>query len=68
MIYPSITELMKHVDSKYTLVIIAARRARQIKEEFAEKKKGEEKSGNEVAVALEEIFRGETVYERRQQL
>ncbi len=65
MIYPSITELMKQVDSKYTLVIIAARRARQIKEELMEKKKTNGKFRNEITIALEEIFRGETVYERR---
>ena len=30
MIEPKIDELLEHVDSKYTLVILAARRARQI--------------------------------------
>ncbi len=65
MIYPSITELMKHVDSKYTLVIVASRRARQIKNELMENKKTDNKSYSEVTMAMEEISRGETVYERR---
>lgn len=32
MIYPSIDELLKRVDSKYTLVIAAAKRGRQLRE------------------------------------
>jgi DNA-directed RNA polymerase subunit omega len=32
MIYPSIDELLQKVDSKYTLVSIASKRARQLKE------------------------------------
>ena len=31
MIYPSIDELLKQVDSKYTLVIAAAKRGRQLR-------------------------------------
>ena len=33
MLYPSISELIKMVDSKYSLVIITAKRARQIAQE-----------------------------------
>lgn len=32
MIYPSVDELLEKVDSKYTLVSIASKRARQLKE------------------------------------
>ncbi|HHV97931.1 MAG TPA: DNA-directed RNA polymerase subunit omega [Clostridiaceae bacterium] len=30
MIYPSISSLMKHADSKYTLAVMTAKRARQL--------------------------------------
>ncbi len=65
MIYPSIDELSKKVDSKYTLVIIAARRARQIKNDLMEKEKKEHKSYKEVSMALEEIDAGKVRYFRK---
>lgn len=65
MIYPSIDELIEHVDSKYTLVIVAAKRARQIKNNLLEKEKKEQKTYKEVTMALEEIVQGNIYYERR---
>ena len=65
MIYPSIDELIEHVDSKYTLVIVAAKRARQIKSNLLEKEKKEHKTYKEVTMALEEIVQGNIYYERR---
>ena len=36
MLYPSINEIRKKVDSRYTLVILAARSQRDIIERYAE--------------------------------
>lgn len=60
MIEPSLDELMQHVDSKYTLVILAAKRARQILEQEGDEG-GREKP---VTRALREIARGELRYIR----
>ncbi len=55
MLYPSIDELVRKVDSKYTLVVAASRRARGLRD-------GEQsemmapKSHKVVGVALEEIY------------
>lgn len=55
MLYPSIDELVKKADSKYSLVVAASRRARQLRE-------GERtelvhaKSHKYVGMALEEIY------------
>ncbi|HHX76882.1 MAG TPA: DNA-directed RNA polymerase subunit omega [Firmicutes bacterium] len=65
MIYPSIDSLIEKVDSKYTLVILAAKRARQIKNELMEKEKKEQKSFKEVTLALEDIEKGNVSYERK---
>jgi len=65
VIYPSIDKLIQHVDSKYTLVIVAAKRARQIKNNLLEKEKKEHKTYKEVTMALEEIAQGDVFYERK---
>lgn len=62
MIHPSLDALVDKVDSKYTLVVLAAKRAREILD-------GEEslvmsKSNKPVTVALEEVSLGRVVYER----
>ena len=54
MIYPSLDNLVKHVDSRYTLVTAAAKRARKILEE----EQNQEKSIKAVSIALEEIQAG----------
>lgn len=61
MIYPSLDELTKHVDSRYTLVTAAAKRARRIMEEA---KTDEETTIKAVTIALEEINTGKIKIER----
>ena len=58
MVEPSIDRLAEMVDSKYTLAILAAKRARELTVPTANK---EEK---EVSVALREIYDGAITYER----
>jgi DNA-directed RNA polymerase subunit omega len=55
LIYPSLDELIKKVDNRYTLVTAAAKRARKILEE---EKSDEEKTSKPVSSALEEIRAG----------
>lgn len=56
MIYPSIDEMLKNVDSRYSLVILAAKRARQLREGQAA---GDNTSiFKEVTSALEDIAAG----------
>ncbi len=62
MLYPSIDELLKNVDSKYTLVITAAKRARQIRD--GSTPLVETSASKEVTIALEEIEAGYIEYER----
>ncbi|HYH03686.1 MAG TPA: DNA-directed RNA polymerase subunit omega [Bacillota bacterium] len=52
MIYPSLDELLKSVDSRYSLVTAAAKRARKILEES---QSDEEKTIKAVSLALNEI-------------
>lgn len=61
MIYPSLDELIKHVDSRYTLVTAAAKRARRILEEA---KTDEETTIKAVSIALEEINNNKIKIER----
>ncbi|MFC5471915.1 DNA-directed RNA polymerase subunit omega [Cohnella suwonensis] len=55
MLYPSIDELVRKVDSKYTLVVAASKRARNLRE-GAMVNIGQPKSHKQVGVALEEIY------------
>lgn len=57
-IYPS-PDKLDALDSKYALVILAAKRARQIKD--GARRLAESKSGNPLTIALEEIAAGEIV-------
>lgn len=59
---PSLDGLMKNVDSKYTLVVAAAKRAREITE--GSSKLVESNSYKPVTVALEEIVANKIGYER----
>jgi DNA-directed RNA polymerase subunit omega len=61
LIYPSLDELLKRVDNRYTLVTAAAKRARKILEE---EKNDEEKSVKAVSIALEEISAGKIKVEK----
>ncbi|MFE4711802.1 DNA-directed RNA polymerase subunit omega [Bacillus sp. FJAT-27264] len=55
MLYPSIDEMMNKVDSKYSLVVAASRRARQLREGGKTDIKAP-KSHKFVGVALEEVY------------
>lgn len=55
MLYPSIDEMMNKVDSKYSLVVAASKRARQLREGAASELSSP-KSHKHVGVALEEIY------------
>jgi len=56
MIYPSIDKLLTIVDSKYTLVYVAANRSKQmIKTDYYQKKEKEYKSAKSIGRALEEL-------------
>lgn len=59
---PSLDVLMRHVDSKYTLVVAAAKRAREITE--GSHKLVETESYKPVSLALEEIANDKITYER----
>lgn len=63
MLYPSIDEMMKKVDSKYSLVVAASRRARMLRE-GAKTELRNPKSHKQVGVALEEIYGDLIKYER----
>jgi len=58
---PSIDELMKHVDSKYTLVVVAAKRARALTSSL---ESSSAKSFKPVTRALQEIAQGKITFER----
>ena len=62
MIYPSVDQLLQNVDSRYSLVIMAAKRARQLRERLLDK----EDPGfiKEVTAALEDIAVGKIGFER----
>ncbi|MGI6686108.1 MAG: DNA-directed RNA polymerase subunit omega [Bacillota bacterium] len=62
MIKPSLDELMKKVDSKYTLVVVSAKIARK----FTENEQPEESKprANPVSLALQEIVKGQITWER----
>ncbi|MEG6585989.1 DNA-directed RNA polymerase subunit omega [Dendrosporobacter sp. 1207_IL3150] len=62
MIHPSLDVLVDKVDSKYTLVVLAAKRARELMS--GENPTVESKSNKQVTIALEEVARGKVTYER----
>lgn len=62
MTEPSVDELLKKVDSQYTLVIMAARRARAINDEEDISQRGKVKA---VTSALEEIEEDRVKYQRK---
>ena len=69
MIHPRIDELLENVDSRYALVIVAAKRARQINNYHHQLGEGtfdqflpplvESRSKNYLTMSLEEICRGQ---------
>jgi DNA-directed RNA polymerase subunit omega len=71
VINPRIDELMEHVDSRYALVIVAAKRARQINNYHHQLGEGtfdefpplvESRSKNYLTMSLEEIAEGKIKY------
>ena len=76
MIHPRIDELMDQVDSRYALVIVAAKRARQINNYHHQLGEGtfehfappmvESRSKNYLTMALEEIAQGRIEWEEQE--
>jgi DNA-directed RNA polymerase subunit omega len=62
MMHPSLDSLMGRVDNKYTLVVIAAKRGRELLSGHS--KLIESRASKSVTVALEEIDGGLVMYER----
>ena len=71
MIHPRIDELLDNVDSRYALVIVAAKRARQINNYHHQLGEGtfeefpplvESRSKNYLTMALEEVSGGKIKY------
>lgn len=62
MIKPSLDQLSERVDSKYTLVIVAARRGREI--QAGKPKLVDSRSNKPVTVALEEFVSNKLFFER----
>ncbi len=62
MIYPSINDLMKKVDSRYTLVVETAKRARQLVD--GANKLTKVNSDKEVTIAIQEIAEDKITYVR----
>ena len=58
---PSLDRLMDKVDSKYTLVLVVAKRARTIMEEARHEDLA--KGVKPVSISLEEISRSQSTYE-----
>jgi DNA-directed RNA polymerase subunit omega len=76
MIEPKIETLLEDVDSKYTLVILAAKRSRQINAYFSQLGEGiaehtppqvplnPDRAPKALSIALQEIAEGKVTYER----
>lgn len=62
MLYPSIDKLMEKIDSKYSLVSVAAKRARDIQEE-GKTLLDKYVSFKPVGKALEEIYEDKLTYQ-----
>ncbi|WP_026326400.1 DNA-directed RNA polymerase subunit omega [Paenibacillus ginsengihumi] len=65
MLYPSIDRLLDKVDSKYSLVVAAAKRARMLRD-GAKTEVKQQKSHKFVGLSLEEIYEGQISYEKLQ--
>lgn len=62
MIYPTLSNLLEKIDSKYTLVVAVSKRAREIVD--GSEKLVDIKSNKPVTIALNEIAQGQITYER----
>jgi DNA-directed RNA polymerase subunit omega len=63
MLYPSIDKLLDKVDSKYSLVVAASKRARALRDGSKSELRGP-KSFKQVGVALEELYGDYISYEK----
>ncbi|MDF2960131.1 MAG: rpoZ [Paenibacillus sp.] len=63
MLYPSIDKLLDKVDSKYSLVVAAAKRARLLRD-GAKTEVRNKASHKHVGLALEEIYEDHISYEK----
>jgi DNA-directed RNA polymerase subunit omega len=63
MLYPPLEQLMQRVDTKYTLVVVAAKRARDLMA-GKDQPRIEAYSDKPVSIALEEIAAGAVYWER----
>ncbi|MEX2460926.1 MAG: DNA-directed RNA polymerase subunit omega [Paenibacillaceae bacterium] len=63
MLYPSIDKLLEKVDSKYSLVIAASKRARALRD-GSKSELHNPQSYKQVGVALEELFGDYISYEK----
>jgi DNA-directed RNA polymerase subunit omega len=63
MLYPSIDKLLDKVDSKYSLVVAASKRARMLRDGSKTELKGQ-KSYKHVGLALEELYGDYIGYEK----
>lgn len=61
LIKPTLESLMKHVDSKYTLVTLAAKRARQLVD--GDEPLVDVETTKVASIAMEEIDQGKITYE-----
>lgn len=59
MIYPPMEKLLENIDSKYLLVNIVSRRAREIANEAEESGEGLDKKP--VSCAIQEIYEGKVI-------
>ena len=64
MVTPSINTLLKSVNSRYTLVVLAAKRTRQMIDGSEAKVDDAHKATKNVTNALEEIAGGKITYRR----
>ena len=62
MLKPSVNDLLKKVDSRYTLVVATAKRARQLIE--GNEKMIEVESNKPVTIATHEIYNDKVKYEK----
>jgi len=62
MLYPSIDKLMEKFESKYSLVVATAKRARMLKD-GSKPSLEDPKSHKAVGVALEEFYKGTITFE-----
>lgn len=64
MLYPSIDKLLDKVDSKYSLVVAASKRARFLRDGAKSELKKNPRSHKQVGVALEELYKDYISYEK----